>query len=112
MFWGWYSGGGGRVRHGGGCIFLPFLLFGGAFYLFDRLSIDSVVGLIAVAVLGFVVYRMFNRARRAQQDEEKPKRHFDGEKPKRNGAYLERDDGEMLEVIDLDEHDDSLRDEL
>ncbi len=112
MFWGWYSSGEGRVRHGGGCIFLPFLLFGGAFYLFDGLSIGSIMGLIVVAVLGLMAYQMFSRARTAQHGEEKPKRHFDDEKPKRNGGYLERNDGELLEVIDLNDHDDSLRDEL
>ena len=116
MFWGWFSGGNGGMRRGGGCIFLPFLLVCGSFYLFDGLNNSWLLGLIVVGILWFLFSTMFSRSSAAHADDgrwggglfvdEKPKRDFADEKPKRDFEYIERDDGEILEVIDPAEEDD------
>jgi hypothetical protein len=116
MFWGWFSSGDGGMRRGGGCIFLPFLFICGSFFLFDNFNSGWLLGLILVAVLWFVFSTMFSRANPVQVedgswdsgmfDDEKPKRDFAEEKPKRSVEYIERPDGEILEVIDPGEEDD------
>lgn len=123
MFWGWFSSGDGGMRHGGGCIFLPFLFICGSFFLFDNFNSGWLLGLILVAVMWFVFSTVFGRVGAAQVEDgsweggvfdgEKPKRDFADEKPKRSGEYIERHDGEILEVIEPSEEEDSRpRDEL
>ncbi len=104
MFWGWYSFGNGS-RRGGGCMFLPFLLICGSFFMLDNFNGGWLLPLVVIALFLFVLPNILNQGRQAQVEgydleNDKPKRDFDDEKPKRDGEYLSLDDGDVLEVID------------
>ena len=110
MFWGWYSSGGNGFRRGGGCLFLPFLFIYSSLFMFDNFNSSWLMPVILGLILWFAVSTLFNRQPQPSMQgngwdtgafgDEKPKRDFGYDKPKRQPDLLYRDDGDVLEVID------------
>lgn len=97
----WWSFGNGRS----GCTFLPFLLLFGSCFLFNNFNSNWLWPMLIVGLLWFVTQMMFSQ-RPEPYYEDKPKRDFEGEKPKR--TVVVGDDGELREV-DEDLYDDNRR---